>query len=358
MNNYQIILNAFRNKKVFLTGHTGFKGSWMLAILKLLSAQVKGYALEPEEEPSMFNLINGESLCNSIIADIRDREKLEKELLDFQPDFIFHFAAQSLVRMSYQLPVETFEVNMLGTAKLLDAARKLEKPCNIIIITTDKVYENKEMDYAYKEDDKLGGFDPYSSSKACAEIVTASYRLSFFNPGDYDSHLKSIATARSGNVIGGGDWAKDRIVPDIVRSLNAVEPLKVRNPKATRPWQYVLEPLSGYLFLGAKMQENPVGFADSYNFGPYPDDELSVEELVKISLDHWGSGVYEKANSHDEPHEAGLLKLDITKALNKLGWKPKLKSREAIAKTVNWYRNYHQNPLEYTERQVKEYFEL
>ncbi|PCH99116.1 MAG: CDP-glucose 4,6-dehydratase [Bacteroidetes bacterium] len=354
---FEILKSTYEGKKIFLTGHTGFKGSWMLAILNVLGANTKGYSLAPEAEPNLYNLIGGDDLCESIIHNILDEEHLKKELIDFQPDFIFHFAAQSLVRKSYRQPLETFDVNILGTANLLNAARDLSGKCNVVIVTTDKVYENLEMDYAYNESDKLGGFDPYSSSKACAEIATASYRQSFFNPVDYDKHKISVATARSGNVIGGGDWAEDRIVPDIVRSLDVGEKLNLRNPSSTRPWQHVLEPLSGYLLLGARMEEEPTKFAQAFNFGPNIDDELSVEELVKITLDQWGSGEYEVATDANAPHEASLLKLDISKAADQLGWRPKMNSTEAINRTVEWYTAYKEGPQVITERQIREYFE-
>jgi len=352
-----LLNNTYRDKKVFLTGHTGFKGSWMLTMLNLIGADVKGYALDPEDDPSLFKLLEANELCDSVIADVRDKEKLEKELVDFQPDFIFHFAAQSLVRRSYRDPLATFGINVMGTANLLDAVRKLDKKCQVIVITTDKVYENLEKNYAYAETDKLGGFDPYSSSKACAEIVASTYRLSFFNSDNYEQHKKSIATARSGNVIGGGDWCEDRIIPDMIRALNSGEKLEVRNPNAVRPWQHVMEPLGGYLLLGARMAEDPVKYADAFNFGPNLEDDLSVEELVKIALEKWGNGEYEVASNPDDPHEAGLLQLNIDKAEKILGWKPQLNSKEAIAKTIDWYKNYKDNPRQYTEQQIQHYFQ-
>jgi len=242
----EIFENTYKGKKIFLSGHTGFKGSWMLTWLHQLGAEVRGYALTPENENDLYNLINGDKLCNSVIGDIRDKEKLVNTIIDFQPDFIFHLAAQPLVRRSYEMPLYTFEVNVNGTVHLLEAIRNLQKKCTVVIITTDKVYENQETDYAYREDDKLGGYDPYSASKAAAEIVVSSYRNSFFNPADYEKHKKAIATARAGNVIGGGDRAADRIVPDIIHALETGMPVIVRNPYAVRPWQHVLDPLSGY----------------------------------------------------------------------------------------------------------------
>ncbi len=334
-----MLLNTFKNKKVFLTGHTGFKGTWMTIWLELLGAKVKGYALKPEM-PSLFNYVKGNLKVESVISDIRNKKKLEEELLAFQPDFIFHLAAQPLVRESYKIPVETFEVNVIGTANLLDAVRSLKKECAVVIVTTDKVYENLEKDYAYKEADKLGGYDPYSASKAAAEIITESYRLSFFNPKESRTYgKKSIATARAGNVIGGGDYAADRIVPDIFRALSKSQIINVRNPNAVRPWQHVLEPLSGYLTLAAAMKKDPQKFASAYNFGPKLKDVRTVEELVQHATKSWGKGNYMIENQENAPHEAGTLKLSIKKAKKELHWKPKWNSDVAIEKTIGWYKN-------------------
>ena len=347
---------TYDGKKVFLTGHTGFKGSWMLLILEWLGAEVCAYALAPEEEPSLYTLVGGASRCKSIIGDIRDRQKMEKAILDFQPDFVFHLAAQALVRKSYESPLDTYEVNIMGTANLLDSIRRLEKKCNVIIITTDKVYENNEMGNPYKEDDPLGGYDPYSSSKACAEIVSSSYKRSFFHPDKYAVHQKAIATARAGNVIGGGDWNKDRIIPDLIRSLEKGETLQVRSPNSVRPWQHVLEPLAGYLCLGVRLHEDPVKYAQAYNFGPYPEDDLRVEDLVKKAIEIWESGSYVDASDPNAPHEAKLLTLDIEKAVNELQWKPKLNSAEAIKLTLEWYKQYQGNPAGLTLEQIEAYF--
>lgn len=335
------ILNIYKDKKVFLTGHTGFKGSWMLAWLHELGAIVKGYALAPENEQDLYNLIDGDSFCKSVVADIRDKHRLKDELTAFQPDFVFHLAAQPLVRLSYQIPTETFEVNTLGTAYVLNAIRSLEKPCVVVVITTDKVYENKEWNYPYREIDRLGGYDPYSASKAAAEIIVSSYRNSFFNPDSHNVHQKAIASARAGNVIGGGDWAKDRIIPDIVRALQANKPVTVRNPNAVRPWQHVLEPISGYLLLGAKLLENPTEYASAWNFGPCAEDNLKVEELVKIAISIWGEATYEIPPLTKQPHEAGLLMLDINKTMNELGWKPKWNAKKAIENTIKAYQSYN-----------------
>lgn len=342
---YSHLSRYYAGKKVFLTGHTGFKGSWLLQWLRLLGAEVRGYALEPEHADDLYNLLNGESLCeSSVIADVRDRERLQGELLDFEPDFVFHLAAQPLVRLSYEIPAETFAVNALGTAHLLDAVRGLDKVCVVVCITTDKVYENREWPYPYRESDRLGGYDPYSASKACAELIISSYRNSFFNPAQYTSHQKSVASARAGNVIGGGDWANDRIVPDIVRALRAGEPVAVRNPSAIRPWQHVLEPLGGYLHLGTKMADDPARYADSWNFGPLAEDNLTVGRLVELALENWGGGSHTLPPLSEQPHEAGLLRLDISKTVNALQWNPKLDAASAIQKTIAWYKAFQSEP--------------
>ena len=330
----------YSNKKVFVTGHTGFKGSWLITWLHQLGAKVKGYALAPENDYDLYNAIQGDEICESVIADIRDKEKLADELMSFQPDFVFHLAAQPLVRLSYDLPAYTFEVNAQGTAHVLDALRKIDKPCVAVMITTDKVYDNLETGHYYKETDRLGGYDPYSASKACAELVIDSYRKSFFNPATYQQHNKSVSSARAGNVIGGGDWAKDRIIPDIVRSLQANEPVLLRNPTSERPWQHVLEPLHGYLLLAAHQVQQPLNFASAYNFGPEPQDNLTVEEVTQKAVATWGSGNYEKAESVQQVHEAGLLRLDISKVKTELGWKPQFNAAEAIAKTIDWYQRF------------------
>jgi CDP-glucose 4,6-dehydratase len=347
-------LEQYKGKKVFITGHTGFKGAWLLKWMHQLGAEVKGYALAPKTEKDIFIAINGNYICESKIADIRDKELLKQEILKFQPDFIFHLAAQPLVRLSYELPMETYEVNVIGTGNVLDAVRYLEKPCYIICITTDKVYNNKEWHYPYRETDRLGGYDPYSASKAAAEILISSYRNSFFNPLDYGNHKKSIAVARAGNVIGGGDWCKDRIIPDIINALSENRSIVVRNPNAVRPWQHVLEPLSGYLLLGSKMMEDPISFGAAFNFGPNLEDTLTVKELVEIVLIKHGKGDFETPNQLNQPHEAGLLKLDINKAINVLGWKPKWNAERAISETISWYNN-KSNVKEYTENQIISY---
>ena len=333
--------NTYNNKKIFVTGHTGFKGSWLIQILNMLGAKIKGYALPPLTTDDLYYLIEGDTICNSVIADIRNRETLKKEVLDFQPDFIFHLAAQPLVRLSYEIPSETFEVNAIGTANLLDAVRLLNKKCNIVLITTDKVYHNNEWEYPYRENDRLGGYDPYSASKACCELVVDSYKNSFFNYSNYNQHQKAIAVGRAGNVIGGGDWSKDRLIPDIVKALSVNKEIVIRNPKSVRPWQHVIEPLFGYLELGNKLNTDPKKYAEAFNFGPNTSDALSVEEMVNKSIENWGSGSYQPLIDTNSPHEAGLLKLDISKALIKLNWKPIFNASIAVERTINWYKRYY-----------------
>ncbi len=352
-----IFKQTYFGKKVFLTGHTGFKGSWLLYWLRSLGAIVAGYALRPEQSESLYYAIEGDQLCNSIIADIRDKNRLEKEITEFQPDFIFHLAAQPLVRLSYAIPSDTFAINSIGTAYVLDAIRLLEKPCVGIFITTDKVYDNKEWIYPYRENEPLGGYDPYSASKACAELIISSYRNSFFNTQQYTKHYKAIASARAGNVIGGGDWAIDRIIPDIIKSFNNNVPVQVRNPFSVRPWEHVLEPLSGYLLLGSRLIEDPVKYSESWNFGPLAEDNKTVEELVQIALKTWGKGDYTTPVIKEQLHEATLLKLDINKATTLLNWRPKWSSEEAIYYTMNWYKKFYQglNPRELIRADIESY---
>jgi CDP-glucose 4,6-dehydratase len=315
----------------------------LIKILSDFGAVIKGYALAPENEINLYTVMNGDSLCESVISDLRNKEALKKAVLDFQPDFIFHLAAQPLVRLSYEIPSETFEVNAIGTANLLDAIRLLEKKCNIVLITTDKVYHNNEWEHPYKESDRLGGYDPYSASKACCELVIDSYKNSFFNLDKYDQHQKAIAVGRAGNVIGGGDWSIDRLIPDIAKALNANKEVVIRNPKAVRPWQHVIEPLFGYLELGVKLNLDPIKFAQAYNFGPNTDDALSVVEMVVKSIKCWESGAYIIDANINKPHEAGLLRLDISKAIKDLNWKPVLNAQSAVELTINWYKNYYNN---------------
>lgn len=359
MVNYtNLFSNTYKGKKVLLTGHTGFKGTWMLYWLKILGAEIKGFSLPPSNN-SLYTFINGNSLCDSLISDIRDFEAINETILSFQPDFIFHFAAQPLVRVSYQLPSETIAVNTLGTAYLMDSLRFLSKPCAVIVVTTDKVYQNKEWDYPYRESEPLGGYDPYSASKAAAEIIVDSFRNSFFNPEYYTKHKKAVATARAGNVIGGGDWSKDRLIPDIINALANYQPVSIRNPNSVRPWQHVLEPLGGYLLLGHHLAEFPQQFSKAFNFGPYVQDTLSVGEVVAKAITYWGSGEYIIPQLIEQPHEAKLLKLDISYTVEHLKWYPKYNADTAIQKTISFYKANFDNTSEQTKqllhKQIEEF---
>ena len=353
------LTSFYRGKKVFVTGHTGFKGAWLITWLHGMGARVKGYALDPEE--GLFKIVYPAIKLENTIADIRDKECLMKSINDFEPDLVFHLAAQALVRRSYEIPAETFEVNVVGTANLLEAVKGLRKKCSVIIVTTDKVYENKEADYYYNEEDVLGGYDPYSASKAAAEIVVSSFRNAFFHPDKYSTHQKALASVRAGNVIGGGDWSRDRIIPDIVRSLKAGIPVEVRNPDAVRPWQHVLEPLGGYLLLGKLMDTDGIKYSGAYNFGPLPDDHLPVKDLLQIAINSWGKPDHPDwvdRSDNSQPHEAGLLKLSVEKSKRLLNWHPKLNSEKAINWTVNWYKQEAGNCFDFTIQQIKEYQEL
>jgi CDP-glucose 4,6-dehydratase len=352
------ISSFFYRKRVFITGHTGFKGSWLIATLHKFGAEIKGYALHPEQAGGLFDYLQPLSIVKSVINDIRNKNILEEELLSFQPDIIYHLAAQPLVRRSYQIPAETFDINVTGTANLLEAAGKLKNKCSIIVITTDKVYQNKEQDVLYKEDDVLGGHDPYSASKACAELVSDSFRKSFFNFSDFPSHQKALSTVRAGNVIGGGDWSTDRLLPDIINHLVTGKPVPIRNPNAVRPWQHVLEAVTGYLLLGMKLHIYPGKFSQPFNFGPQAADHLPVKQVVEEAIRVWGSGSWNDVSDDNQPHEAVLLKLDISKAMRALDWKPKLSAEKAIRWTVEWYKQREYRKADFTFSQIEEYFVL
>ncbi|MFZ0615805.1 MAG: CDP-glucose 4,6-dehydratase [Chthoniobacterales bacterium] len=345
------LTKTFSGKRVFVTGHTGFKGSWLSEWLLGMGAIVHGYALSPDTKPSLFEQLGLADRLEHEVADIRDGEAVLKSIHAFQPDFIFHLAAQPLVRRSYAIPLETYETNVMGTINLLEALRGISHPCAAVIVTTDKCYENHESGRAYEESDPLGGHDPYSSSKAMAEIATVAYRNSYFQIGPV-----RIASVRAGNVIGGGDWAEDRIVPDAMRALDQGEKIAVRNPWAVRPWQHVLEPLGGYLTLASALAEKPT-FATAFNFGPGPDSNRTVADLVTEILKH-RSGSWTDASQLGALHEATLLNLSIEKAERLLGWKPKWGFDETINRTVTWYDQVHAGavtPLEITRRQITEY---
>lgn len=351
MVNLDFLKSHYSGKRVFLTGHTGFKGAWMLQILHLAGAHVKGYALEPENKHDLFYAIQGTTLCDSHIADIRDFTALKQEILNFKPDFIFHFAAQALVRKSYQEPLYTWEVNVNGTIHVLEACRALNHPCAVLCITTDKVYENNELGIPFKESDPLGGFDPYSASKAGAELAIQTYRNAFF----LNNSPINLASARAGNVIGGGDFAEDRIVPDFVRAHYQSEPLFIRRPDAIRPWQHVLEPLAGYLKLAALLYADKT-FAQAYNFGPYAHDVLTVRELIDVASHVWPGLQIEFADAPQGLHEAGVLMLNIDKAKNELDFVPRWNARESVKHTVEWYKDSQRSAAEKCNEQILQYF--
>jgi CDP-glucose 4,6-dehydratase len=336
---------TFKGRSVLVTGHTGFKGSWLAIWLDRLGAKVSGYALAPPTEPNNFSASRvREILAEDVEADIRDADRLTRAIEKADPDVVFHLAAQSLVRASYTAPRETFEVNVMGAAAVLDAVRARGKPCVIVVVTSDKCYENREQVWGYRETDPLGGHDPYSASKGAVELLVACYRRSFFPPHRLAQHGVKLATARAGNVIGGGDWANDRIVPDAVRSLAAGSPVPVRNPRAVRPWQHVLESLGGYLALAARMcQSDDPAWCGAWNFGPLPGQELSVAELVERFVAAWGGGRWTDASGSNRPHEAAVLRLNVDKSLFHLGWSPTWTPGEAIARTAQWYRRYYES---------------
>jgi CDP-glucose 4,6-dehydratase len=328
----------WRGKRVFVTGHTGFKGSWLCQWLLMLGAEVRGYSLEPPTDPNLFTALGLEKEIDSKIGDVRDATAIARALAEFKPEIVFHLAAQALVRLSYKEPRLTYETNVLGTLNLYEAVRACESVRAIVSITTDKCYENKEWVWGYRENDPMGGYDPYSSSKGCAELLSAAYRRSYFNPEQYGkSHHIALATARAGNVIGGGDWALDRLVPDCVRALAKGETISIRSPRSTRPWQHVLEPLSGYLLLSQSMYADGIAFSEGWNFGPGDDGVMDVENVVKAVIEAWGSGHYQIAHDADY-HEAHLLRLDISKARALLKWAPRLSTTAAIAKSVEIYK--------------------
>jgi CDP-glucose 4,6-dehydratase len=329
----------WKNKKVFLTGHTGFKGSWASLWLLKSGAQLTGYSLGLPTTPSLFHDLKIEKEMNSIFSDVRDLEKLKSTMLQANPDIVIHMAAQPLVRYSYQNPVETYMTNVMGTVHLFESVRACSNVKAIVNVTSDKCYENKERMKGYEEHEPMGGFDPYSNSKGCSELVTSSYRNSFFSKSGV-----LLASGRAGNVIGGGDWADDRLVPDIIRSVLNHKTLEIRNPRSTRPWQHVLEPVGGYLQLVEKLFEGGPDFAEGYNFGPANSDHCDVESILKMMNSHWDNKVkYEIVQSDNNPHEAHYLSLDCTKAKTKLQWQPKWNVDQALQRTVEWVKAYEAN---------------
>jgi CDP-glucose 4,6-dehydratase len=330
----------FNGKTVFITGHTGFKGAWLALWLESLGAKVVGYALDVPTQPSLFQALQLQERIINITGDIRNREALRSALETHQPQFVFHLAAQSLVRLSYQMPVETFDTNIMGTANLLEVVRTVLSVRVCLVITSDKCYKNKEWIYAYRENDELGGYDPYSASKSAAEIVVSSYIDSFFNPESFNDHHVSLSSVRAGNVIGGGDWAEDRIIPDCIRALQQGKAINIRNPHAIRPWQHVLEPLAGYLYLAVKMWQEPTRYTGAWNFGPSDKSNVRVKDVVNAVLKHWGSGkwVDQSINKNISLHEANILKLDCSKANSLLNWRSILSFDDIIKITIDWYK--------------------
>jgi CDP-glucose 4,6-dehydratase len=359
------IESFYRGKTVLVTGHTGFKGSWLTTWLKMLGARVIGYALPPEKDrPNLFDAAHLERDMASIIGDVRDFSSLATAFEAHAPEIVFHMAAQSLVRRSYAEPLDTYSTNVMGTAHVLEAVRRAPSVRVVVIITSDKCYENREWVYAYRENDPVGGHDPYSASKGAAELVTMSYRDSFFHPGKFKRHGVCITSVRAGNVIGGGDWSEDRLIPDCIRALVEGRRISVRNPQAIRPWQHVLEPLSGYLWLAVRMWENPSQYTGAWNFGPTSEGNETVRSIVDKVIAEWGTGEWTDSSSlhEDAPHEANFLKLDCTKAANLLRWRPVLSLNQCIEKTISWYRQYYSNPdfdaHTFTVEQIEFYMKL
>jgi len=345
-------MSFWKGKRVLVTGHTGFKGSWLSLWLKARGAEVCGYSLEPETSPNLFESLGLDRLVDSRIGDIRDLETLERAIRSFQPEIIFHLAAQSLVRRSYREPIDTYTTNIIGTINVLEMARRTGYARAIVVITTDKVYENEERDFGYSETDRLGGFDPYSNSKACAEMAISCYRNSFFSDGK-----TLIATARAGNVIGGGDWSEDRLLPDVFRSLIFGDDLVIRNPDSVRPWQHTLEPLSGYMLLAEKLFEGKNEFAAAWNFGPGKDASRPVKDVLEEIEKKWDGNVEWKISNGAHPHETQVLKLDSSRARAGLGWNSILTLSESLKMTIEWYQAFRDQKdlVQLTEDQIGQY---
>lgn len=349
--------NFWKNRRVFLTGHTGFKGSWLSLWLEALGAEVTGYALPPPTQPALFEQARVAKSLDSIFADIRDFGRLTKAIDDCQPEVVIHMAAQTVVRRGYEDPIETYSTNVMGTVALFEALRRLEHPCAVVNVTSDKCYHNREWVWAYREEDAMGGHDPYSNSKACAELVTDAYRDSFFSSGRAENCGVALASARAGNVIGGGDWTANQLIPDLMRAFLASEACLIRSPSATRPWQFVLEPLRGYLILAEQLSKNPNDFATGWNFGPSEDDAKPVSWIADRLVHSWGVGANWTRDAAAHPHEAHSLKLDASKAKSSLNWYPVLPLSIALEWIVTWYRAFHERAdLEkLTREQIEEY---
>ncbi|WP_216225981.1 CDP-glucose 4,6-dehydratase [Polynucleobacter sp. MG-27-Goln-C1] len=345
----------WKNRKVFLTGHTGFKGSWLSLWLSSMGADVTGYALAPNTTPNLFDVLGVKSLIErSHIADIRDLACLQAAISDAKPEIVIHMAAQPLVRYSYVKPVETYATNIMGTVHVLESCRNADSVRATVVVTTDKCYENKEWVWGYRENEAMGGYDPYSNSKGCAELVTSAYRQSFFSG---INSRNSVASARAGNVIGGGDWSEDRLIPDAIKAFEACESLRIRNPLSTRPWQHVLEPLSGYLVLSQALYENGSTFASGWNLGPSDSSNCTVQEVIELLISKWGGEATWEKEGFEQPHEACYLKLDCAKAHTQLGWAPKWDLETSIQKTVSWQKSFQtkENMQEISLAQINQY---
>ena len=346
----------WKGKRVFITGHTGFKGSWLSLWLQQMGAEVKGFSLEPPTTPSLFEVAKVADHMQSEIGDIRDLTKLSQSIVSFNPDILLHLAAQPLVRYSYREPVETYSTNVMGTVNVLEASRQANNLKTIVVITTDKCYENREWEWGYRENEPMGGYDPYSNSKGCAELVVSAYRRSFFNSND----TAAVASARAGNVVGGGDWAEDRLIPDILRAFEKQQPVIIRNPLSTRPWQHVLEPLSGYLVLAQHLWQEGQTFAEGWNFGPKDDDCRPVQWILDKMVHFWGKGAYYEIDKSQQPHEANFLKLDCSKAATRLKWHPQWRLEYTLEKIITWHSAWLQekNMKDCCLEEIKDYMQV
>jgi CDP-glucose 4,6-dehydratase len=353
-------LDFWKDKKILLTGHTGFKGSWLSLWLQKLGADLVGYSKSIPTKPSLYELSHVENKMISVMGDVCDLDKLKDVIREHKPEIVIHMAAQSLVQESYKNPIETYTTNVLGTVNVMQSIRDVNCVRVLINVTSDKCYENNDLERGYNENDPMGGFDPYSSSKGCAELVTASFRNSFFNPTEYKKHRTAIATARAGNVIGGGDWAQNRIIPDVMKGILEKSTVKIRNPNAVRPWQFVLEPLHGYMLLAEKLWYEGPKFSEGWNFGPDYNDIRSVSWLVERLSQLWNTQINLEYNKECFHHEANTLKLDCTKAKQKLGWQPKTNLELGLKFVVEWYKHYElgNDIREITEQQIKEFSKL
>jgi len=358
--NITLFDNIYKGRKVLITGHTGFKGSWLCLFLNKLGADIYGYALDPPTKPSLFVEAKIDEIMTSYIGDVRDYDLLFKVMQEVQPEIVIHMAAQPLVRESYKIPIETYSINVMGTVHLLEACRYTKGVKAIVNVTTDKCYENREWHWGYRENEPMGGYDPYSNSKGCSELVTSSYRNSYFNPSKYSDHGVALASARAGNVIGGGDWADDRLIPDFIRAISKGEEVKIRSPYAIRPWQHVLEPLTGYLTLAAKLYSEGSKYAIGWNFGPNDRDAKNVEWITNTICNLWDQGASFSIDTNPQPHEANYLKLDCSKAKAELGWIPKWDIETTLKSIVDWNKAFlrGEDMRVVSESQINQYYNI